>query len=34
MGHVEETTLGTEAAVDAVGEKSFHLSLSSVSASV
>ena len=28
MGHVEEATFSTEAAVDAVGEKSFHLSLS------
>ena len=27
MGHVEEATFRTEAAVDAVGEKSFHLSL-------
>ena len=27
MGHVEEATFSTEAAVDAVGEKSFHLSL-------
>ena len=27
MGHVKEATFSTEAAVDAVGEKSFHLSL-------
>jgi hypothetical protein len=28
MGHVEEATFSTEAAVDAMGEKAFHLSLS------
>ena len=27
MGHVEEAAFSTEAAVNAVGEKSFHLSL-------
>ena len=27
MGHIKETTLSTEAAVDAVGEESFHFSL-------
>ncbi len=27
MGHVEEAAFGTEAAVDTMGEKSFHLSL-------